>query len=319
MDGFRAASLCFAFLLFAACGDDANDGTAPGLSAGNAGNSSNGGNLVNCQARCETKASSCGLTSKESGPTCEYVCANATASQLSCLEQTSCVTLNEGELCGIEPRAGGAGGSGASGAGGSSAGKGGTGGTGGTAGASSGKGGSSNGGCESTTPFCDGDVAKSCDDSSGLPVNTSTTCQNGCENGACKGKPKELTLTCKLAKNSKATSIVTSSGTTASIFTLSADCQPSPTVNDSPNLDGLTPTSISPAPTGCTSPSVPGKVSVGSGLNVISSMSADEQPGPTPCLDFMNEVAASGVTFVYTNVPYLNGGSADKLTIKIKP
>jgi hypothetical protein len=315
---FRMASLSCLLLVFAACGDDANNGSGPGLSGGDAGNDA-GGTPTNCPARCEAKASSCGLPSGQVESTCEYLCDSATAAQLTCLEQTSCAALNAGELCGIGAGKGGSN----AGTGGSSSGKGGTGGSssgkGGTGGSSSGKGGSSSSGCASTTPYCDGDVAKSCDDSSGFPVDTSTTCSNGCENGACKGKPKNLTLTCKLAKGSDVTSITTSSGGTASLFTLSADCQPSPSVNDSPDLDGLTPSSISPAPTGCTSSSVPGKVSVGSALNVISSMSADEPPGSTPCLDFMNEIKDSGVTFVYTNVPYLNGGTADELTIKIKP
>lgn len=316
---FRIAVSVFSSALFVfatACGDDGNSGSSPGLSAGDAGTGgTTSAQPANCQTRCETKAGSCGLSAAQAGGICEELCATATAAQLNCLESTSCSALNAGETCGI-----GSGGSG--GSGGSSAGKGGTGGSGGSSagkGGTGGSGGSSSSGCASTVPYCDGDVAKSCDDSSGFPVNTNTTCSNGCENGVCKGKPKTLTLDCKLAKGSEPTSILTSDNTIASIFTLSADCDPSPSVNDSPDIGSIAPSSINPAPTGCTSTNVPGKLSVGSALNVISSMSSEEPPASTPCLDFMKDISDSGVTFVYEGVPYLNGGTIDKLTIKIKP
>jgi hypothetical protein len=116
-----------------------------GGSAGTAGKGGSGGaggtaNPPDCQARCESAATKCGLPDSQATGLCTSLCSSLNATQLTCLESSTCASLNDGSAlttCGISS-AGGASGSsgqgGTAGAGGD-AGAGGTGNAGGVSGA----------------------------------------------------------------------------------------------------------------------------------------------------------------------------------------
>ena len=53
-----------------------------------------------CGERCAAKATACGAAA-QAGSICQTVCANASASQLDCLDAASCSELEDGEECGL--------------------------------------------------------------------------------------------------------------------------------------------------------------------------------------------------------------------------
>ena len=327
MASFRASTwVGFSLALLCACSSDADPakGASPEVEGG-AGTSAFAGNTgasgsgttppADCEARCVSKVGACGVgPPSEISSGCAKLC-NSVPATIVCFESHSCGEIFGEHVC-DDAGSGGRTGQGGSGTG-ASGGKGGSAGGGKGGSASGGKGGSTATSCEPA--HCEGNKAVSCDDSGGFPVMISTLCLEGCASGMCLGKPKVLTISGSFGSATKPYSTTGSSGDIITITTIEAqNAVPSPKVSDPPKLDKLVPKILSPALGGC-DPKVLGNLSVGSAWNVITQLSSVEKAASTPCLAFQKKVTSSGLKVQFVNVPYLNGGTADSVTIDLKP
>lgn len=81
-------------------------GCDDGGSGGGDGGAGNDGPAANCQARCEAKLNTCGQGAVASAGCTSLVCGDATESQLSCLEGSTCEAIGAAiqtnmSICGI--------------------------------------------------------------------------------------------------------------------------------------------------------------------------------------------------------------------------